>query len=353
MNDNEDRPGRRHDAAAAQRLRAWVRADFGLDLVTLEPAGHGADLSAQVWRGTCAGAAAYAVKLSGAGTAAGLVVSAQLAQRGIPGAVGPVPTHDGRLWSEHGGRRLSVSPWVSDDRALYGVMAAEHWVAYGALLAEVHATAPTGGLADLLPREDHTHDRLTSTVRSLDGRLHTSAGQRGPTDSLVRAQADEWRASAGLVSAVLDRADALGRELRRRQTPGVVCHGDPHLGNLLLGPDARVWLIDWDDAVLAPRELDLMFVIRGVVATAPVGRREQSLFFEGYGAAVVDPVRLAYHRCVRALDDLTYDAVQVVDTHRYAEPERAIALTMVRRQLSPAGLPHVALSAAGPRTPER
>jgi len=32
------------------------------------------------------------------------------------------------------------------------------------------------------------------------------------------------------------------------------CHGDPHLGNLLIGADHDVWLIDWDDAFTAPRE---------------------------------------------------------------------------------------------------
>jgi spectinomycin phosphotransferase len=342
--DNDDRSGRRFDAAGGERLRAWVRQEFGLDLITIEATGHGADVEAQVWRGTCADGAAYAVKLNGAGSTASLVVSAHLADQGVLGVVGPMPARDGRLWSERDGRRLSVVPWVSDDRALNSVMDAEHWVSYGALLAEVHATAPTDAMVRLLPREDYTHEPLALTVRTLDSQLRISAAEQGAADNLVFALAHEWCAEADLISTLLEQADALGRELRTRPTPSVICHGDPHLGNVLLGRDRRVWLIDWDDVSLAPREKDLMFVIRGVIAAAPVGPQEQSWFFDGYGAAVVDPARLAYYRCTRALDDLTYDAVQVVDIHRYAESERAIALTKVRQQLSPSGLPRLSLS---------
>jgi spectinomycin phosphotransferase len=277
-----------------------------------------------------------------------LVVSAHLAERGVLGVAGPVPTRDGRLWSEREGRRLSVVPWVSHDRALGCGMTAQHWTSYGALLAKVHATAVTDPLAKFLPREDHTHERVASTVRALDSRLGRAvdepAGVGCPPDRLVSALAQEWRVAGGLVSTLLEQADGLGRELRTRQAPSVVCHGDPHLGNVLLGGDERVWLIDWDDSVLAPRERDLMFVIGGVLAFAPVSSQEQSWFFDGYGAADLDPTGLAYYRCTRALEDLVYPAAQVVDVHRWTEPERADALSIIRGVLSPTGLVRLALS---------
>ncbi|MGH8776647.1 MAG: phosphotransferase family protein [Jiangellaceae bacterium] len=146
------------------------------------------------------------------------------------------------------------------------------------------------------------------------------------------------------MSILLEQADGLGRELGTRPVPSVVCHGDPHLGNMLIGGDERVWLIDWDDAVLAPRERDLMFVLGGVLAFAPVSPQEQSWFFDGYGVADIDPARLAYYRCRRALEDLVDPAAHVVDVHRWTESERADALSIVRRVLSPTGLVGLALS---------
>jgi spectinomycin phosphotransferase len=336
------------EVTAPEQLCAWVRSDFDVDLTTIDRVAHGADENAEPWRGVCADGSAFAVKLSGGGAPAGLVVSAHLAAHDVLGVVAPVPTRYGQLWSEHEGRRLSVVPWVSDDRAIGGGMRAEHWSSFGALLATVHATAVTDRLAELLPRERHTHERLSSTVRALDSRLHAlveqPAGVVGAADPLRQALAKEWRASAGRLSTLLEGADRLSRELRTRHTPGVVCHGDPHLGNLLIGGDERVWLIDWDDAVLAPRERDLMFVIGGVLAFAPVSPQEQSWFFDGYGSADIDPARLAYYRCTRALEDLADPAAQILDVDRLTAPERADALSIVAGVLSTTGLASLALS---------
>lgn len=188
MNDESgDRPA----ATGPERVRTWVREDFALDLASIDEVEHGADEAAELWRGVSSSGTPYAVKLSGGGTPAGLVVSAHLSGQEAQGVPGPLPTRQGRLWSEREGRRLSVVPWVSGDRALDGGMSAAHWTAYGALLAQVHATAVTDALAQLLPREDHTHEQLASTTRALDGRLRAAAdapaGEAGPADHLTLA----------------------------------------------------------------------------------------------------------------------------------------------------------------------
>ncbi len=115
---------------------------------------------------------------------------------------------------------------------------------------------------------------------------------------------------------------------------------DPHLGNVLTGPDAQVWLVGWDDVMLAPRELDLMFAIGGVLAFAPVTERQQAWFFEGCGPVDLDQDRLSYYRCTRALVDLLEPAAEVL-----TRPERAeTALAIVRDVLSPTGLVRQALA---------
>ncbi|MGA4843592.1 phosphotransferase enzyme family protein [Streptomyces sp. G45] len=327
------------------RVRAWVREDFGIALDRLDRVADGADEAATLWRGTAADGRRYAVKLSGGGSPAGLVVTARLADHGLPGIAAPVRTRRGGLWSEHAGARLTLVPWVSDARALDdGAMDAELWVAYGELLGRVHATPVTDELARALPKEEYRHEGLTAFVRDVDQRLR--AAPPPAADAHHRAVAAEWGAAADRVARLLERADALGVELRARPAaPLVVCHGDPHLGNVLCGGPGRVWLIDWDDAVLAPRERDLMFVLGGVLYFAPVGPREQRWFFEGYGAvADPDPDRLAYYRTVRALEDLAHPAVQAADPDRWPEAERVAALEIVRGVLSPAGLVEQALA---------
>lgn len=337
-------------ASAGDSLRVWVQQDFGVEIATLTAVEHGADEASRLWRGVGAGGASYAVKLSGGGTPAGLIVSVHLAEHGVAGVMHPLIGRHGRPWSDRERRRLSVVPWVSETRALEGEMSPAHWRSYGALLAKVHATAVTDPLAKSLPREDDTHEHAASTARTLDSSLRLTAedpAAAGRTvDGLVRALAQEWCAAGNRVSTLLDQTDRLGRDLQTGKSSSVVCHGDPHLGNVLIGQDERVWLIDWDDAVLAPRERDLMFILGGVLAFAPVTRQQQSWFFEGYGSTDIDPIRLAYYRCARALEDLAYPAAQIVDVHRFTDRERSDALSIVRGVLSPAGLVNLALASA-------
>lgn len=323
-------------------LRGWVREDFGLDLVGLEPVGHGADEAAELWRGVATDGRAYAVKLSGSGTPAGLLLSAHLARRGLAGVAAPVLSRHGQPWTDRLSRRLSVVPWVSDDRALAGRMTAAHWSAYGALLGAVHAAEVSNEVAAMLPREEHTHEHLRSAAGSLEDALQS------PADALAGSFAAGWDHEAGgaRVSSLLEHADRLGDALRGREATRVVCHGDPHLGNLLVGEGDRVWLVDWDDAVLAPRERDLMFVLGGVLAFAPVTPQQQSWFFDGYGEADVNVDRLAYYRCGRALEDVVDPAARVLDATR-SEPERREALDIVWGVLSPTGLVQLALSGVG------
>ena len=333
-----DEEARDRRPATDDLVRGWVHEDFALDLVSLAAVEHGADDNAQLWRGSAADGTRFAVKLRGGGNAAGLVLTAHLTSNGVREIAAPIPTRQRQLWSDRDGRRLSVVPWVSDNRALSGPMGAAHWRAYGELLAQVHATAPSAPsapsaadeLARLLPREDHTHAELAETAR---------------------AAAREWPTIAEALTSLVQHADRLGPQLRARPAPDVICHGDPHLGNVLLGDAGTVWLVDWDDAVLAPRELDLMFVIGGVLASAPVTGEEQSWFFDGYGDSHLDrdldPYRLAYYRCTRALIDLVDWATWAADPSR-PESDRAEARDIVDGLISPTGLVTLALRSARP-----
>lgn len=118
----------------SDELRDWIQADFGIAVDHMEPIGHGADAAASVWMAR-AGGARYAMKWSGGGSPAGLLLPALLADLGVGGIPAPVRTRDGRLWGERAGRRLSVQPWVADARAVDSAMTPAQWTAFGALLA--------------------------------------------------------------------------------------------------------------------------------------------------------------------------------------------------------------------------
>ena len=62
-----------------------------------------------------------------------------------------------------------------------------------------------------------------------------------------------WGDRRDLIAALVERADRLGRELAAEPFPRVLCHADLHTWNVLVDAGRRLWIVDWDEAVLAPR----------------------------------------------------------------------------------------------------
>ncbi|NUT38383.1 MAG: aminoglycoside phosphotransferase family protein [Thermoactinospora sp.] len=274
----------------------WLLDDFGVEVKDAVPVETGADENALLWRVVAGDGRAHAVKLSRAEGIAGLELTSRL---GVPGVPKPLLARDGRPWSAREGRRLSVVPWVSDRPAFRsGLMTAGRWRAYGRLLAAVHATREPVGVD--LPRIGDglaVVTELAGEVRPVDGPL-----------------LDLWRRreAGAKVGALLGEAGRLAAALP--PAPPVVSHGDPHLGNVLLDDAEGVWLIDWDDAMLAPREWDLMLVL-GLGFFGVTGR-ERAWFLDGYAAeGELDLERMAYYRIVRHLEDILLFARQVMRGH--------------------------------------
>lgn len=315
-----------------------VREHFGIELASVRSVRGGEDSSAVLWRAEATDGAAYAVKLSGRGLAAGLTVAAYLAGQGLPGVPAPLPARSGQPWAAVEGGELAVLPWLAGRRAVDGGLDAGQWRSFGALLAGLHAVPVPAGVAARLPVEDH----VTAEVAVLRAMDEWARGGDGPADPVAATLRDCWPAAD--VAVLLERTDGLAARLRGRPMRTVLCHADAHTANLLVGTDGRLWLIDWDGALLAPRERDLMFVLGGVLADALVSPAEQDEFFAGYGPVRVDPTRLAYYRCSWAVQDLGDFAHRIVVGDRPDE-DRATALRFFQSLLWPTGIVALARSA--------
>ncbi|HEX5427383.1 MAG TPA: phosphotransferase [Pedococcus sp.] len=322
-------------------LVAWVREDFGIPLIGVQPTGLGADARAVTFVAEARDGSRYAVKTSTA-PQLGLVVADFLAAQGVCGIPAPVRALDGGLTAVRGGQRLSVVPWVGQRRALEGGMDEAQWRGLGRLLAQVHAIHADDPVLAVLPTEGPDPGRLVQRARAMPGRLtRCSAG-----DSLLRELRDLWGAHQARVLEVADRAEALVASPAWAVANNVVCHSDPHQGNIVVGADGDVWLLDWDDAVLAAREADLMFALGGVLAFAPITADEKRAFFDGYGTTDWDVDLMGYFQCVRALDDVLSWSEEVLANAQHRNQQAREALDIVRGILSPAGLVAHALGEA-------
>jgi spectinomycin phosphotransferase len=147
-----------------------------------------------------------------------------------------------------------------------------------------------------------------------------------PADPVAADLAGAWRARKAVISALVERADGLGRDLARRSFPPVLCHADLHTHTVLVGADQQLWIVDWDEAVLAPRERDLMFVVGGGIGQGLLRAGEDDRFFEGYGETAVEERLLAYYRCAWAVQDILANAEEVLVPAGLGEAARRAAV---------------------------
>jgi spectinomycin phosphotransferase len=313
-----------------ETLRTSLGARYGLAVadLTFLPLGH--DSSAWVYRVGTADGTRYFLKVRRHVTnPPSLVVPRYLHDHGIARVIAPLPTNTQTLWTEVEGYALIVYPFVASTTGMERGMTPRQWIDYGAILRQIHATAVAPDLAQIMQRESFTPSGAEE-VRELAGHI----GGRTFADPVAQSLATFWHERSEDIHTLLERAEDLGRRLARRAPAFVLCHADIHTANVLLDADGEVWIVDWDETLLAPKERDLMFVVGGI-SSKLVGPREEELFFQGYGATTLDPLALAYYRYAWAVSDIGAYGAEVFFRPDLGQITRRAAVDLFRSLFMP------------------
>jgi spectinomycin phosphotransferase len=333
-----------------EALCTAVKAAYGLEAAGLAFLPIGADSAAWVYRLEAGTGEAYLLKLrQGRVNEAGLWAPRHLRDQGVARVVAPLAGRDGRLWYAVEGFALMLYPFLNARTGTSQGLTDRQWRAFGKTLRQVHQVegALPPELRAVLPRETFV-PQWRETLEAVAGRVAEDAG----ANPLTLALAAVWAEHRSEIEAVTARAEALGQAAREEAPGCVLCHADAHTWNVLVDEDEQIWLVDWDEAVLAPRERDLMFVIQGIGAGL-VTPRQTELFFEGYGQTEVDARRLAYYRAAWAVNDLGAYGAQVCLQPEAGEVTRRAALEGFKSQFAPGAIVELALASSGWRAREQ
>jgi spectinomycin phosphotransferase len=276
-----------------------VRQVYGLPIERLAFLPLGVDVHSAVYRLEAAGGAAYFLKLR-MGHFNPLSVSLPLAlsSQGVPAILAPLKTHRGQGWGSLDERQLILYPFIEGQDGYQAALTRRQWVEFGAALSGIHQAQVPPELASQLRHEDFD-PRWREQVRVFQSQVEETRF----TDPVSTRLADFMRQRRQEIHHLLSRADSLSAQLSQRQLEAGLCHADMHPGNLLVSADGRLFIVDWDDAMLAPKERDLVF-IDGGVGEAADWTPEAALFYQGYGAVQVDRAALAYYRYERIVQDI-------------------------------------------------
>lgn len=268
---------------------------------------------------------------------AGLLVPRYLQDHGVRQVVAPLPTRSGALWANADGYALTLYPYIHGASGMQQRLSDQQWTEYGALVRQIHETSITSKLAAMVTRDTYSPFGAAQ-IRQLDAEI----GGRTCDDPARGALAAFWQSERDTIRALVDRAEELGRQLAETVPQQALCHADIHTGNVLVDADSQVWIVDWDETILAPRERDLMFAVGGI-SSQLVTPRESALFLHGYGAVTIDQLALTYYRYVWAVSDIWAYAETVCQRSDLSQPLRLAEVEMFRSLFAPGNIVSIAL----------
>jgi len=309
---------------AEEQLRACLQEEYGLSPVTLEFLPRGLDYNAGVYRVVSEQGTPYLLKAKAGSLYEPIcLVPRYLKDQGITSVVAPLYTKSHALWTGVGGWTVIVYPFIDGDTSLTG-MTNEQWKELGSIFKRIHQTAlPPAGFESLRKEsfDPTTYARWIHTFEA--EHLHS---QHSESDA-ERALHSDWVAHQSTIHAGVTAMEKLAEVLKARPLPYGICHADLHPANLIRDHAGHVFVIDWDDVMLAPKERDFIFV-----------RKPQAdAFWEGYGETEIDWIALTYYQWERVVTDLIEDARNVCFKDDLGEETRAHIAQFFHKYLTEEG----------------
>ena len=268
----------------------------------------GADMNTVVYRVVTVNGTTYFLKLRKNFREIIVRVPLFLKDNGIQEIIVPLETKSKQHWADFGEYTMILYPFIEGKDGFEMELSDHHRRILGAALKGIHAAHLTPELKSLIPKETFSagwREKMTSYQAKAEKEIFA--------DLTAAKLAEFIRSRQSEITRLIDRAEGLASELRSKPLELVLCHTDIHGGNIFIRNNGELYIVDWDDIMLAPKERDLMFIGGGIDRIWKTAR-EEAIFYEAYGETKIDLAALAYHRYERVIEDLVVICDQLLLT---------------------------------------
>ena len=282
-----------------QRIIDCLNTDYGIAVATLTFLALGADINASVYKAHTHNGLSYFVKLKrGYHHDISVALLSLLQSSGIQEIIPPIKTTHGKEAQHIDDFTLIVYPFVEGQNGFCYNLTDEQWVTLGKVLRQVHEFNVPPSIKDQIRREAYS-SKWREAIRLLYA--YIDGNPTGDETALqLQAFMKDHRVA---ITRLVDRAESLSQKIQEQSPEFVLCHSDIHGGNVLIDGNGAIYIVDWDEPIMAPKERDLMF-IGGGVANVWNNPHEEGCFYKGYGIPKINREILAYYRHERIVEDI-------------------------------------------------
>ncbi|PJE16240.1 phosphotransferase [Legionella sp.] len=281
-----------------QQLIELLKIHYGIDIHKAQLFQGGADMNAFGYKADSE-FNSYFVKLKyGYFDEINLSIIRLLHDSGIKEIIFPIPTLEAKLFQQLEHFKVIVYPFIHAANGFTQNLTEKQWKQLGKVLRQIHTTAVPNSIQQQLRKETYS-TKWREILRSFFSKIEPTNSD----DKITTDFKNFFNQNIDLIRQLVDSSDRLSKKIQPDRDHYVLCHSDIHAGNVLLVNEKSIYIIDWDEPMLAPKERDLMFIGAGVgnVWNKP---HEIRYFYEGYGDAKVDKTLLSYYRHERIIEDM-------------------------------------------------
>ncbi len=283
---------------SSQQIIDSLKTNYGLNVISLILLPLGADINASVYKAQ-AKDKSYFLKLKhGHQHEFSVVLARFLYDSGISQVIPPVNTLQGQPILLISDCTLIVYPFIEGQDGFSRNLTEEQWITLGKAMRQVHETNIPLSIQNQIRREGYA-PKWREAVRL----LYPYVKDEHYGDEVALKLLKFMKENLALIHRLVDTAEQLSQKIKEHSPKFVLCHSDIHGGNVLIDNKNTLYIVDWDEPIMAPIERDLMF-IGGGVANVWNNPHEEALFYQGYGKTEINPTILAYYRHERIVQDI-------------------------------------------------
>ncbi|HAU1151566.1 TPA: aminoglycoside O-phosphotransferase APH(9)-Ia [Legionella pneumophila] len=281
-----------------QQLIELLKIYYGIDIHAVQLIVGGADMNASGYKADSK-SNSYFVKLKYSHhDEINLSIIRLLHDSGIKEIIFPIYTHDAKLFQQIDHFKIIVYPFIDSPNGFTQNLTEKQWKQLGKVLRQIHETSVPTMIQQQLRKETYSA-KWREIVRS----FYSKIGFDDSDDQITTDFKSFFNQNIDSIHRLVDFSEELSKKIQPDLDKYVLCHSDVHAGNVLVVDEESIYIIDWDEPMLAPKERDLMF-IGGGIGNVWNNPHEIDYFYEGYGNANIDKTILSYYRHERIVEDI-------------------------------------------------
>lgn len=283
-----------------QHIIDCLNNEYSINASILTRIHLGADIDALTYKAQTHDQSSYFIKLKHCyDHTIGVTIQLLLHNAGIQQIISPIKTKHGKPTCHINDFTLIVYPFITGQDGFNRDLTNDQWITLGKTLRQIHEFQLPLLIKNQIKQENYC-PKWRDTVQSIYSKIDA---EQITVDEIAAKLLAFMKKHKETIQHLVNHAEQLAQKIKKQSTEFVLCHSDIHGGNVLLANDGALYIVDWDQPIMAPKERDLMF-IGGGVANVWNNPHEEELFYKSYGNTEINKEILAYYRHERIVQDI-------------------------------------------------